>query len=100
MYKEDLALNNLQWLICHKTKLNQTYWDYYLYSLLVIFCELDDFLYIIFVATELFFLRDSFHLYINFFYRNRLPFHYRAQWKEIDHFKNRNACFPLRRVNN
>ena len=22
MYKEDLALNNLQWLICHKTKLN------------------------------------------------------------------------------
>ena len=21
MYKEDLALNNLQWLICHKTKL-------------------------------------------------------------------------------
>ena len=24
MYKEDLALNNLQCLICHKTKLNQT----------------------------------------------------------------------------
>ena len=24
MYKEGLALNNLQWLICHKTKLNQT----------------------------------------------------------------------------
>ena len=24
-YQEDLALNNLQWLICHKTKLNQTY---------------------------------------------------------------------------
>ena len=23
-YKEDLALNNLQWLICHKTQLNQT----------------------------------------------------------------------------
>ena len=22
-YKEDLALNNLQWLICHKTQLNQ-----------------------------------------------------------------------------
>ena len=22
MYKEDLALNNLQWLICHKTQLN------------------------------------------------------------------------------
>ena len=21
MYKKDLALNNLQWLICHKTKL-------------------------------------------------------------------------------
>ena len=24
MNKEDLALNNLQWLICHKTKPNQT----------------------------------------------------------------------------
>ena len=23
MYKDDLALNNLQWLICHKTKPNQ-----------------------------------------------------------------------------
>ena len=22
MYKEDLALNNLQWLICHQTKLS------------------------------------------------------------------------------
>ena len=24
MYKEDLALNNLQWLICHKTHINET----------------------------------------------------------------------------
>ena len=24
MYIKDLALNNLQWLICHKTKSNQT----------------------------------------------------------------------------
>ena len=24
MYKEDLALNNQQWLICHKTQPNQT----------------------------------------------------------------------------
>ena len=24
MYKKDLALNTLQWLICHKTKPNQT----------------------------------------------------------------------------
>ena len=24
MYKEDLALNNLQWLICQKTQPNQT----------------------------------------------------------------------------
>ena len=23
MYKEDLALNNLQWSLCHKTKPNQ-----------------------------------------------------------------------------
>ena len=26
MYKEDLALNNLQGLICHKTQLNQMGW--------------------------------------------------------------------------
>ena len=25
MYKEDLVLNNLQWLVCHKTKLNHIY---------------------------------------------------------------------------
>ena len=24
VYKEDLALNNLRWFICHKTKSNQT----------------------------------------------------------------------------
>ena len=24
MYRDDLALNNLKWLICHKTKPNQT----------------------------------------------------------------------------
>ena len=24
MYKQDLALTNLQWLICHKIKLNKT----------------------------------------------------------------------------
>ena len=24
MYKQDLALNNLQWLICHETQPNQT----------------------------------------------------------------------------
>ena len=24
MYKEELALNNLQWLICHEIQLNQT----------------------------------------------------------------------------
>ncbi len=24
IYKKDLALNNLQWLICHETKSNQT----------------------------------------------------------------------------
>ena len=24
MYEEDLALNNLQWLICHKTQPKQT----------------------------------------------------------------------------
>ena len=24
MYEEDLALNNLQWLICYKTQPNQT----------------------------------------------------------------------------
>ena len=35
MYKKDLALNNLQWLICHKTKPNQAnqksprFYEYY-----------------------------------------------------------------------
>ena len=28
MYKEDLALDNLQWLICHKTKPNQIIYMY------------------------------------------------------------------------
>ena len=27
MYKQDLALNNLQWLICHKTQPNPTFED-------------------------------------------------------------------------
>ena len=30
MYKNDLALNNLQWLIYHKTKRNNTRWAYIL----------------------------------------------------------------------
>ena len=37
MYKPDLALNNLQWLICHKTKPNQTIlkWQHFV----VILCK-------------------------------------------------------------
>ena len=40
MYKEDLALNNQQWLICHKTKLNQTvfsfsFWIYFFFPYMV-----------------------------------------------------------------
>ena len=31
MYKEDLALNNLQRLICHKTQLNQIIYIEYIY---------------------------------------------------------------------
>ena len=31
MCKKDLALNNLQWLICHKTKPNQTKHVYLIY---------------------------------------------------------------------
>ena len=31
MYKEDLALNNLQWFICHQTKPNQIIYIYYIY---------------------------------------------------------------------
>ena len=30
MYKEDLALNNLQWLICHKIKPNQILYIWYM----------------------------------------------------------------------
>ncbi len=32
MYKEDLALNNLQWLICHKTQPNQMIYSIYMYK--------------------------------------------------------------------
>ena len=32
MYKEDLALNNLQWLICHKIKPNQIIFNIYMYK--------------------------------------------------------------------
>ena len=32
MYKEDLALNNLQWLICHKTEPNQIIYLIYMYE--------------------------------------------------------------------
>ena len=31
MYKEDLTLNNLQWLICHKTEPNQIIYIWYIY---------------------------------------------------------------------
>ena len=32
MYEEDLALNNLQWLICHKTQPNQIIYLIYMYE--------------------------------------------------------------------
>ena len=32
MYKEDLALNNLQWLICHKSQQNQIIYLIYMYK--------------------------------------------------------------------
>ena len=31
MYKEDLTLNNVQWLICHKTQPNQIIYIEYIY---------------------------------------------------------------------
>ena len=31
-YKEDLVLNNLQWLICHKTQPNQILYIQYIYK--------------------------------------------------------------------
>ena len=31
MYKEDLTLNNLQWLMCHKTEPNQIIYIWYIY---------------------------------------------------------------------
>ena len=32
MYKKDLALNNLQWLICHETKSNTIIYLIYMYK--------------------------------------------------------------------
>ena len=55
MYKEDLALNNLQWLICHKTKSNQTNLQYislsfsFLYKCIIFF--IDHFLLLLFQAV-------------------------------------------------
>ena len=31
MFKKSLALNNLQWLICHKSQLNQIIYILYIY---------------------------------------------------------------------
>ena len=42
MYKEDLALNNLQWLICHKTKQNQTKPNLRIMCMYLTFCILKD----------------------------------------------------------
>ena len=36
MYKDDLALNNVQWLICYKTNPKQTYfWVFFAYGFIV-----------------------------------------------------------------
>ena len=35
MYKEDLALNNLQWFMCHKTQPNQIIYIYRPISIMV-----------------------------------------------------------------
>ena len=40
MYKEDLALNNLQWLICHKTQPNKTKQNLYICSAIYFQCWL------------------------------------------------------------
>ena len=37
MYKEELALNNQQWLICHKTQPNQIIYIQYILSMKYIF---------------------------------------------------------------
>ena len=39
MYKEDLALDNLQWLICHKTKRNETFFFEHVFDLVVKYSE-------------------------------------------------------------
>ena len=42
MYKEGLALNNLQWLICHKTQPNQTLYtrtETGIIKLLILLCK-------------------------------------------------------------
>ena len=51
MYKQDLALNNLQWSICYRNKPNQTYPDlmkdpsfskfYVRHSIHLLFCKTD-----------------------------------------------------------
>ena len=42
MYKEDLALNNLQWLICQKTQPNQIIYILYIYIYIYIYIYKED----------------------------------------------------------
>ena len=50
MYKQDLALNNLQWLICHKTQINQTNhvsfktWTRFFLTVFFLFYKLEHFI--------------------------------------------------------
>ena len=57
MYKENLALTNLQWLICHKTQPNQTKTQFYVYISIDIFNQLLRYDEVLFFFFFYFFLR-------------------------------------------
>ena len=44
MYKPDLALNNLQWFICHKTKRNQRNYSHVI-IIIIMFLQLCNFVF-------------------------------------------------------
>ena len=41
MHEPDLALNNLEWLICYKPKPNQKFHDTPLFKLYLIYCHFE-----------------------------------------------------------
>ena len=69
MYKEDLALNNPQRLICHKPQLNQSNWSCY-HIMIVYFMHIDKMP----ISVSLFLLNDVKRICVSFCLSNSISF--------------------------